>query len=339
MDKTYNHIEDFLIDESFRNWVHDPTPELDKQWNEWLKSNKDKEELFKEAKMIAGSLKFEEYKVDSESKRRILEQIKAYEKPTSKTKAALGFWYKVAAVLAIVVSTASLLFVVNYNLDDYPSLLSNNNSLLKENADGVKSEHLLSDGTKIYLNSGSSIEYPETFSSGARVVKLKEGEAFFEVTHDSLRPFIVQTDEYDVEVLGTEFNVNTSSPKSSVALVTGKVRLNFNSSDLSMELTPGQIATYDRNLGIFETSYFNVLKITGWKDGYLVFQNASFDDVVKKLRSWYGIKISVRVNQPVTNWSYTGSFKDESLEEVLLNMKTLRHFEYQIKDDSLIISN
>jgi len=337
--KTYNHIEDFLIDESFRSWVNDPTPELEKKWNEWLESNRDKEELFNQAIMIANSLKFEEFKADSGSKRRILEQIKAYEKPTSNTKAALGFWYKVAAVLAVVISTASLLVVTDYDLDDYPSLLSRNNILIKQNVDGVKSEHLLSDGSKIYLNSGSSIEYPEIFSSGSRIVKLKKGEAFFEVAHDSLRPFIVQTAEYDVEVLGTEFNVNTNSHNSSTALVSGKVRLNFNSSDLSMELAPGQIATYDKNLGIFETSYFDVLKVTGWKDGYLVFQNASFDEVIEKLRTWYGVKISVRVDQPVTNWSYTGSFKDKSLEEVLLNMKTLRRFEYQIKDNSLIISN
>jgi ferric-dicitrate binding protein FerR (iron transport regulator) len=338
VDKTYNHIEDFLIDESFRSWVKDPTPELDKQWNEWLESNKEKEKLFNQAIMIANSLKFKEYKADSESKRRILKQIKAFEKPVSKTKAVLGFWYKVAAVLAIVISTISLLYVITYNFEDSPSFFTDNDTLLKQNIDGVKSEHLLSDGTKIYLNSGSSIEYPKAFSSGDRIVKLKEGEAFFEVAHDTLRPFIVQTAEYDVEVLGTEFNVNTNSQVSKVALVSGKVRLNFNANDLSMELAPGQMALYDKKRGAFSTTSFDVLKTTGWKEGYLVFQNASFDEVIKKLRSWYGIKISVRAAQP-TDWSYTGSFKDESLEEVLLNMKTLRRFEYQIKDDSLIISN
>lgn len=337
MENKYNDIEDFLMDESFRSWVNNPTPELDSHWKLWIEVNQTKIDLVNQSIEIIQSLKFKEFHADSSSKERILEKIRLETKPRGKHLTFLTRWYKVAAILIFALGIGALIRF-NYaekNLKDPLSYTSER--VQKSNAPGVKSKHILSDGSTVLLNSGSSIEYPKTFDSNVRVVKLK-GEAFFEVSKEVNRPFKVLIDEFEVVVLGTKFNVNTNINSPAVALVEGKVLVKSGLHNASLELTPGQMATFKKDQTSFTSTSFDIEYITGWKDGYLMFRDATFDEVIEKLHTWYGIDISVSNKPKSGNWSYTADFKNESLESVLLNMSTLRSFDYVIKNDSLIIS-
>lgn len=338
MENSFDNIEDFLSDESFRSWVKDSTPELDAQWTSWLQNNPDSVELLKEAREFIQLIKFDEYQTDLGSKQRILNKIQL-ETKTEKLKQLplLNYWIRVAAVLIVAFGLGSLAFFVVSNQVNSAQNGSISSIIQKKNPFGVKSQHLLSDGSKVYLNSGSSLEYPKTFENDSRVVRLI-GEAFFEVAHDNKRPFKVVADNFEVEVLGTEFNVNTSfSNNPTVALVDGRVRLKAIASGADLDLIPGQMATYIISDELFLTSTFDVDYVTAWKEGNLVFQDATLDEVVGRLHRWYGIGIAIS-GKPSSDWSYTASFKNESLEKVLFNMSTLRGFEYEIKNDSLIIS-
>jgi transmembrane sensor len=337
LENKLNDIEDFLMDESFRSWVNNPTPELDRHWKLWIEVNQTKIELVNQSIKIIQSLNFEEFQADLTLKERILEKVRLEIKPQGKHLTFLNTWYKVAAVLILALGIGAL---IRFNASEKnlkEPLSYTSDRVQKSNAPGVKSKHILSDGSTVFLNSGSSIEYPKTFDSNVRVVKLK-GEAFFQVSKDMKRPFKVLVDDFEVVVLGTKFNVNSNLNSPEVALVEGKVMVKSGRQDASLELSPGQMATFNKNETSFTSTAFNIEYVTGWKDGYLMFRDATFDEVIEKLHAWYGKDISV-LNKPKSGgWSYTADFKNESLESVLLNMSTLRSFDYVIKNDSLIIS-
>ena len=341
MENKFNDIEDFLTDESFRNWVKNPTPELDVHWKSWMEDNQTKIELAHQSRKIIQSLNFKEFQADSVSKERILQKIRLETTLKHKHRIYLNARYRVAAIVAILIvalGIAALLHFHSAAKQQQEPIYAVSNLIQKSNPAGEKSKHILPDGSTIFLNAASSIEYPKTFGADARVVTL-QGEAFFQVAKDVSRPFrVILAKEFEVEVLGTTFNVNANLKSPEVALVEGKVKVITGQSGHSLELSPGQMAIFDKNQNTFTSTTFDAAYITGWKDGYLMFKDASLDEVMEKLHVWYGIDITVSNKSKSGDWSYTGNFKNESLENVLLNMSILRNFNYVIKNDSLIIS-
>jgi len=161
---------------------------------------------------------------------------------------------------------------------------------------GKTSEMLLSDGTKIYLNAGSRLIYPDVFEGKEREVFLV-GEAYFEVHKDPKHPFIVQTTDINVEVLGTHFNVS-AYPSDNVyetTLAEGKVRIRQNNAglfDKSIDLVPNQMAAYNRDSKKTKVRHVDVENYILWKDGMLKFASSDFNRVVRKLERFYNIRIS-----------------------------------------------
>jgi ferric-dicitrate binding protein FerR (iron transport regulator) len=339
LENTFNDIEDFLTDASFRNWVNSPTPELDAHWERWMAANPTKVELANQSKKIIQSLHFKTFQPDSVAKARILQKVRHATKPKSAYQLFLNARYKVAAILIVALGIAALLRFGSAGTQQEDPIAAISNLVQKSNPSGVKSKHILPDGSTVVLNAASSIEYPKAFGTDTRVVKL-QGEAFFEVAKDADRPFRVLSPEFEVEVLGTTFNVNANLPSPEVALVEGKVKVKVTAGRLgrSLELAPGQMAVFDRSQDALTSTTFDVDYVTGWKDGYLMFRDATLDEVVAKLHAWYGIDIAVENQSKSGEWSYTGNFKNESLANVLLSMSILRNFDYVIKNDSLIIS-
>lgn len=341
MEHTFNDIEDFLTNESFRNWVNSPTPELDAQWTSWMEANQGNQakiDLANQSREIIQSLHFKKFQADSGAKERIFQKIQLKTKPTRQYRIRWDARYKIAAVLILALSIGALLRFYAAEKPSQETISVVSNLVQKTNPLGVKSKHILPDGSTVFLNAASSIEYPKTFGTDTRVVKLLQGEAFFEVVKDVNRPFRVLGKDFDVEVLGTTFNINTHLPSPEVALLEGKVRLTARQTGHSTDLAPGQMALFDKDQQVFTSSTFDAKYTTGWKDGYLMFKDATLDEVMEKLHVWYGIDITVSNKAKSGDWSYTGSFKNESLENVLLNMRVLRNFNYAIKNDSLLIS-
>jgi transmembrane sensor len=337
LERTFNDIEDFLTDESFRNWVNSPTPELDAEWKSWMEANQTKVDLVNQSRKIIQSLNFTAFQPDSVLKEQIFERIRQETKPQPKYRMISSTWYKVAAILIVAFGIGALLRVNSAKKQLKEPTVVASNLIQKSNPLGVKSKHILPDGSIVVLNAASSIEYPKTFGADARAVKL-QGEAFFQVAKDVNRPFTVLVEQFEVAVLGTTFNVNANLKSPEVALLEGKVKVTAALSDHFLELAPGQMAVFDKHQNTFTSATFDAEYATGWKDGYLMFKDATLDEVIQKLHVWYGIDIAVTNKSKSGYWSYTGSFKNESLENVLLNMSILRNFNYVIKNDSLIIS-
>ena len=153
---------------------------------------------------------------------------------------------------------------------------------------GAEYDLVLPDGTKIYLNAGTTLRYPERFREGSREVYLI-GEAYFEVARDSHRPFYVNIGNARVQVLGTAFNVSAYRDErtTEVALLNGKVR--FDATDGKHVLSPGEIAALDKAQGITEVREGDVASIIAWKEGRFYFEDMRMEDLALKLSRWYGV--------------------------------------------------
>ncbi len=147
----------------------------------------------------------------------------------------------------------------------------------------------LSDGTKVWLNSLSEIEFPVSFKGDKRVVNLK-GEAYFEVKHDSDRPFIVHSLNQSIQVLGTCFNIKAyeNEQKIYTTLIEGKVSVG--SGGNNVVLSPGMESVCERENNEIETHTVNPYFSIAWRTGYFMFNNEDLDMILRVLSRWYGVE-------------------------------------------------
>ncbi len=190
---------------------------------------------------------------------------------------------------------------------------------------GTRSSFHLPDGSKGWLNSGSTLQFPVKFSGKHREVQL-EGEAYFDVVSNARKPFVVKADEIKVVALGTAFNVNAYKDDeiSKVTLESGVVEL-FKSKDQRLRkqlnrLEPGAQFTYFKELGSHRTKEVDVKKITSWREGKLVFRQDPLAEVVDRLNRWYNVDIQIK-DKKLESLTYRATFQDETLDEVLKLLK------------------
>ncbi|MEQ6120427.1 FecR domain-containing protein [Reichenbachiella sp. MALMAid0571] len=245
-------------------------------------------------------------------------------------------WAKIAATAAIILlSGFSIYYISNFQREEEKLTVVNSSTITKSTEKGQKLTTYLPDGSKVTLNSLSKISYKLPFDSKARIVDL-EGEAFFEVVKNSKLPFKVLSFGVTTTALGTSFNVNArNESRVDVALVTGKVSVE-NSANNSVILDPGNIAITD-NSDRINTHKFAYLDHISWKDGILSFNTATLTDIVSKLEDWYGVRILLQ-NEPVTQFHYTGSYKEKALSEVLKGISFVHHFNYSIDGNDVEIN-
>lgn len=158
---------------------------------------------------------------------------------------------------------------------------------------GKTSEILLPDGTKVFLNAGSRLAYPDHFTGESREVMLL-GEAYFDVKHDSKHPFVVQVNDLRIKDLGTRFNVSAYSADGQIetVLAEGKVSIKQNNSGLltqATELIPGQLASFDRQTNQINVKQVNVDDYILWTQGIMKFETVDLSRIVKKLERYYNI--------------------------------------------------
>ena len=163
----------------------------------------------------------------------------------------------------------------------------------------------LPDGSRVWLNSETSIRFPVCFMKDRRDVYLS-GEAYFEVTKDTLRPFHVITDDVNVKVYGTAFSVNTHR-KGIVrtTLVNGKVGVTIVSTGQEMMMRPNQMLEYDSGTGSVRLEDVDVYTYTAWKSGEFVFVNDRLEEIMEQLSIWYDAKVFY-ANEKVKNLRFTG---------------------------------
>ena len=198
----------------------------------------------------------------------------------------------------------------------------------------------LSDGTTVYLNSGTILRYPEAFSSRERRLELLEGEAFFAVSKDSLRPFYVTTQGMNIRVYGTEFNVNTYDTEHVyTTLVNGKVGISTETEREEVFLYPSMQADFDKK----ETKIIKVYEVdpihyVSWKDGRYVFRNESLENMLKTLGVWYNFKVEF-VNEELKNLHFSGNVKRyEDINRIIEAVSYSVGINITVKGNLLIVS-
>lgn len=185
---------------------------------------------------------------------------------------------------------------------------------------GMQTDFILPDGSHVWLNSGSILEYPLAFAHDIRQVRLT-GEAFFDIKKDPSHPFIVNAGKLNVEVKGTRFDVcnYAHEPNCELTLESGSVRLfegDFKDNKTVAIMKPGERALLDKNLEKLTVSNVDVQKHTSWKEGLLIFRDDKMDDVVMKLNRKFNVNIILQ-DPEIKEYIYTATFEDESLTQIL----------------------
>ena len=335
MEKNFKHfdweiIANILADEA--------TPEEKQIFDKWISSNNENKAHFNDLKKIwiqSGTLS--EYDlIDVNAARN---KVKSKIKIQSNNKLLIvRRLLRIAAVFVLAIGIGWLTYYLFEKAGSKRVIYSE--SVTKN---GEKEQLVLSDGTEIWINSGTSLKYPEVFTGKNREVFL-EGEAFFDVAHNSNKPFIITTSFIQVEVLGTEFNISSYTDDETIetTLVTGAVKIiNKNSKSKqgkeNYTLKPNDKATFFKNNNTIVIDEVITQYYTSWKDGRLFFNNETFESIAKRLERWYDLEI-VLTNSKLKYNRYTCVVdKDKTIEHVLKLLDICTPIEYTIEGKTITI--
>lgn len=230
---------------------------------------------------------------------------------------------------------------------------------------GSKSTIELPDSTKVILNSGSTLEYPDHFGASDRTVFLN-GEAYFDVKRNKQKPFFVKTSEASIKVLGTQFNVKSYSGEDHMetTLVSGSIEILPNETAYNSKrqayrrilLKPNEKAVFMHNdISIVKQGIdkvperiltasvlFQDTEITqtdiAWKNDILILNNEPFGEIVSKLERWYNVQITLN-DAALSKIRFSARFKGESIVDVLHALSLTQPFEYEVNKNLITINN
>lgn len=240
-----------------------------------------------------------------------------------------------AAILILVVSSS--LLTLWYTQNEEVAFVANEMNTLYTPA-GQRACLVLQDGTEVWLNAKSKLVYPAQFTGEERRVKV-EGEAFFNVAKDSVKPFIVSAMDVDMKVLGTQFNVYCYPDAGYVetSLLEGSVRVFFSGKEKEgILLKPDQQVTAANGKMVVKPIKLNDHFL--WRDGVYAFENEPLIDILKKLELYYDVKIVVE-DTSMFNETYTGKFRQrDSLDDIFKILQQIRSFKIRKNVNNNIIT-
>lgn len=255
------------------------------------------------------------------------------EKPAKKKFALRTLWMEAAKIAAVF---AIILLGTHYWHERQDTELSESLQSIHVPA-GQRAELVLADGTKVWLNSLSTLTFPGNFNGDIRNVKL-DGEGYFAVAKNAEQPFIVETSKCNIKVLGTEFNVMAYATDSiwEASLLAGSVEILRSGSAGGMKLEPNTMASLKGckliKGRIKEPDHFL------WREGLICFNNVSVKDMIGKLSLYYGVEFVVN-NTSILSNHYTGKFRTrDGVEHVLKVLKLNNKFTYKKDDEKNIIT-
>lgn len=188
----------------------------------------------------------------------------------------------------------------------------------------------LPDGSRVWLNSGSSIRFPTAFIGKERIIELK-GEAFFDIRENKKMPFIVKTNmSMDIRVLGTQFNVMAYDDEKSIntTLLEGSVQLLKESGTAFLE--PGQAAILNKGTGKIKVETADVDEAVAWKNGYFIFSNENIESIMRKVSRWYNVEVDYQGN--LSNKDFVGTIsRDKNISEILKMLELTGAIHFRIE--------
>lgn len=239
-------------------------------------------------------------------------------------------WFKVAAVVALTLLTS-------YLYEDYRASSAMGEMNIVSVPAGQRANIILPDGTDVWLNARTTLKYPSAFGRRQRTVILN-GEAYFDVVKDKKKPFVVQTKLYNVEVLGTRFNVNAYGGEEGfeTALMQGHVKVTSAAQPtLSIDLSPEQ-KVYLKDGKLHRTAIIDHGPYR-WKEGLICFKDATFSNMMKNFEKYYGIKIEIH-NKNVLKYYFTGKFRQsDGIDYALRVLQNDIRFTFEKDNEKQII--
>lgn len=266
--------------------------------------------------------------------------------------------YLFGALGIIIILFAGLLFYFQKKDQHIVKEIQANNEISTRY--GSKSNMVLPDGTKVYLNSGSKLTYDKNYGTDIREVNLT-GEGYFDVVKNPKKPFIIHTSSINIRVLGTAFNVRCypDEKNTETSLVRGSLEVTVKGGQQKIILKPNEKlivsnskkekenasvnkkdAVVENN--IIELSHVSLLDIdssiieTSWVNNRLVFRSETFEQIATKMERWFGVSIQF-ANEKLKDLKFTGVFEKETIDQALKALQLTTFFSYTINKDSIVI--
>jgi ferric-dicitrate binding protein FerR (iron transport regulator) len=243
-----------------------------------------------------------------------------------------------AAVVIMIMGGIGYWYVTKQN-----ATIAQASLLEKHNARGTKSTIVLPDGSKIWLNADSRIKYPAAFAGQLREVHLS-GEAFFDVAKDARKPFIIHLSKGTVKVLGTSFNIRAYENEELIetSVATGRVAFIPTRSAAAQQadtiyITPNNKVRYSLNNDQVKVEPTAAAEDKAWTEGKLIFRALTLEEIAIELERTFGKKV-VFVDEEPKQYRLTGTFENNSLEDILFYLSKTKNFNYTITSSELLIA-
>ena len=246
-------------------------------------------------------------------------------------------YIKYTAIAVLLISTGFFLHTYYPIYEDLGFERAGSQVYAVHSGNETQKKVVLPDGSVVQLNIDSSIRYPNVFGNGERTVTLM-GEALFDIVHDSLRPFVVRTADYDVKVLGTVFNVKsyTNDTQTETTLISGEVEL-LREKETPIILAPSQKAVFHKTEKKMKIGEVISEDVIAWQKGSLVFNSTPMQQVALDLERKYNVQITI--NSPkLLVYEYTGTFDNLTLEESLQLLMISSPINYEILKNKIVLN-
>ena len=333
MESENNHFE-ILIGKKLSNEI---TENELTELGDWINLDRKNQKLFEESNQFwQSSRKLFSSEEILKDKTKVNDQIKIQLRHKQK-KIQPVLFYRIAAVIAIPVFLAAGWYAGTRYAGSSKDLLCEVSA-----PKGQIAECVLADGTRVWLNTGSTIQYNPTLWGKNRVIKLT-GEAYFKVTENQHKPFIVETSDVQVKVLGTSFNVKAypDEKNTETTLEEGRIQLLINDfpEQAPIELNPGDHAIYqtdNKKLNIEKTDTY---LLTAWRDGKYIFKDADLKTIVQQLEKLYDVHIYLK-NKQMGQLRFRGMFEyNKNILDALETIERSTSLKYRMNGREIWIGN
>lgn len=295
----------------------------------WRDSSEENLRLFNEM-IAAWGCCYADYATFAKSREKVLKKVISL----SRRRRVIRPLIQAAAIIGAVAAgflAATLIARIGEEKENSQIIASPVGEIMISTMRGQKSETLLPDGTRIWLNSGTSISYPADYGMESRQVTLNEGEAYLEVARSETLPFRLITNNGFIKVYGTSFDVRDypEDANMTVTLKEGSIE-HFSKSGVALaKLRPGQELTYHKSSGNMLLSECDAENQSVWRFGEMKIEKASFMDMILDMERWYGVDIKLTGHIPSRSL-YWMTIKTESLREMLTLINKITPIDYDI---------
>ena len=333
----YHHyeVEDFVADEAFQQWASQPDTESDRLWEQFLQIYPEKREAVEEARDIITNIRYQPYTLSRERQQHILQQVyeKAEKVSSNRSPIHRPFYRKyaaVAAVGALLLATVAV-WQLFPRFETYQTAYQENKTIV------------LTDGSEVALNANTTLKVKvDTDNNAPREVWL-EGEAYFHVKRLSkeeadqfpkLKTFIVHTDNLDIEVLGTTFNVTSRPTHSEVLLKSGKVKVASPQIEQTQILQPGDLLSLSEEDNKFQLIKTEADTTLNWRNNLFIFEQTTLREVARAIEEYYGFEVKI-ATQTLASKTFTAKISRDELPLLLEAIEV--SFEVKVKQEGKII--